>query len=70
MITSRVTSGSKTTIPAAVRRALDLKDGDDIAYAIEEGRVVVTRADRCREDPFATFTEWDSDADREGYADL
>ena len=71
MITSKLTSKAQTTIPQAVRAALRLKEGDEIAYAIENGRVVLTRvASESAEDPFATFGEWNSDADRRAYAKL
>lgn len=71
MITSKLTSKAQTTIPRAVRTALRLKEGDRIAYAIEEGRVVLTRATPvATEDPFATFDEWDTEADRRAYGDL
>lgn len=69
MIQSRITSKAQTTIPAPVRKALGLREGDLVAYRIEEGRVILTRAEPA-EDPFATFTEWDSPADRTGYADF
>jgi len=69
MIQSRITSKAQTTIPAAVRKALGLKEGDLVTYRIEDGQVVMTRSEPV-EDPFATFTEWDSPADREGYADF
>jgi antitoxin PrlF len=67
MIQSRITSKAQTTIPAPVRKALGLKEGDLVTYRIEEGQVIMTRAEPA-EDPFATFVEWDSPADREGYA--
>ena len=70
MIVSKLTSKAQTTIPQAVRSALKLRAGDEIAYVIEEGHVVLTRARRDGDDPFATFSEWESDADRRGYADL
>ncbi len=71
MIKSKLTSKSQTTIPQPVRRALDLRPGDELEYRIEEGRVILrkSRSDP-GDDPFATFSEWDSDADREAYADL
>lgn len=69
MIQSRITSKAQTTIPAAVRKALGLKEGDLVAYRIEEGQVVMTRAEPL-DDPFVTFTEWDSPEDTEGYANL
>ncbi|HYH18356.1 MAG TPA: type II toxin-antitoxin system PrlF family antitoxin [Azospirillum sp.] len=71
MITSKLTSKAQTTIPQSVRHALGLREGDEIAYTIEDGRVILTRAAaQPADDPFRTFTEWDSDADRRAYADL
>lgn len=71
MITSKITSKAQTTIPQPVRAALELKEGDEIVYAIEEGRVVLTRArSRAIDHPFATFDEWDSAADRKAYGNL
>jgi antitoxin PrlF len=74
MIHSRITSKAQTTVPLAVRRALGVKAGDTLAYAIEDGRVVLTRADGQEPDMFvgnlSTFTEWASDADAQAYADL
>lgn len=71
MITSKLTSKAQTTIPQAVRNALRLKEGDEIAYAIEGDRVVLTRA-RAEpvEDPFGTFGEWHSEADQRAYGGL
>lgn len=71
MITSKLTSKAQTTIPQAVRTALGLKEGDEIAYRIEAGRAVLTKATpQVTEDPFVTFVEWDSEADRKAYAGL
>ena len=71
MITSKLTSKAQTTIPQAVRTALHLREGDEIAYSIQDGRVVLTRAEPAPvDDPFATFSEWDSEADRKAYAKL
>jgi antitoxin PrlF len=71
MITSKLTSKAQTTIPQPVRAALRLVAGDEIAYEIDGHRVLLTRAsDRVAEDPFGTFTEWDSDEDRKAYAKL
>jgi antitoxin PrlF len=66
MILSRISSKAQTTIPRAVRAALGLKQGDQIAYRIEDGRVVLTRAAPADpfDDPFAGFTEWAGEADR------
>ncbi|MGC4028166.1 MAG: type II toxin-antitoxin system PrlF family antitoxin [Steroidobacteraceae bacterium] len=72
MITSKLTSKAQTTIPQPVRNALRLKEGDELAYRIEGNRVVLTRAARAgvADDPFLTFEEWDSEADREAYGEL
>ena len=71
MITSRLTSKAQTTIPQAVRSALRVGPGDDLAYVIEEGRVVLSKAGAVvADDPFTPFCEWDSEADRRAYADL
>ena len=72
MITSKLTSKAQTTIPQPVRSALRLRAGDEIAYAIEEGRVVLTRAHpgETADDPFKTFSEWDGPSDTEAYAGL
>ncbi|XTI73156.1 AbrB/MazE/SpoVT family DNA-binding domain-containing protein [Acidithiobacillus sp. AC3] len=71
MITSKLTSKAQTTIPQAVRLALHVQEGDEIAYHIQDGRVILTKArSAVDEDPFALFSEWDSDADRRAYGQL
>ena len=77
MITSRLTSKAQTTIPQAVRNALGVKEGDELAYQIEKGRVVLTKAPRRLprkgvpfEDPFAAFWEWDTPEDEEAFANF
>jgi antitoxin PrlF len=71
MITSKLTSKAQTTIPQPVRVALHLKDGDELAYSIEKGRVILTKVSvLSADDPFATFSEWDGAADRRAYDGL
>lgn len=71
MIVSKITSKAQTTIPLAVRNALRLREGDQVGYVIEQGRVILTRvADAAPDDPFATFSEWASEADSKAYADF
>jgi antitoxin PrlF len=71
MITSKVTSKAQTTIPQPIRAALHLMEGDKLAYVIEKGRVILTKAHaKPIDDPFGVFTEWDGDADRKAYAKL
>lgn len=72
MITSKLTSKAQTTIPQPVRSALRLREGDELAYQIEGSRVILTRANPSgiAEDPFLTFEEWNSEADRKAYGKL
>jgi antitoxin PrlF len=71
MITSKLTSKAQTTIPRPVRDALRLRPGDELSYMIEGERVVLTKSTRTPvDDPFAAFSEWSSEADRQGYAGL
>jgi antitoxin PrlF len=72
MITSRLSTKAQTTIPQPVRAALRLREGDAIAYVIEGDRVVITKAAPAEvaDNPFATFSEWDSEADRRAYEQL
>ena len=71
-VTSRLGVKAQTVVPKAVREALDIGPGDQIGYAIDEGRVVLTavKRPRAQKDPFAGFEEWASEADTEGYASL
>ena len=72
MISSKITSKAQTTIPQSVRKVLGLRNGDEIVYVIENGRVIMSKAEAspAPDDPFATFEEWDSEADRKAYADF
>lgn len=76
MITSKLTSKAQTTVPRSVRNALGIGAGDEVAYAIEHDRVVLTKVvqshttPRSEDDPFALFDEWNSEADRQAYAEL
>lgn len=54
-----------------MRIALGVKEGDVIAYAIEDGRVILTKAGKeTADDPFGAFDEWDGEADRKAYGRL
>ena len=72
MITSKLTSKSRTTIPEAVRTALGLRPGDKLVYVIENGHATLTRCNGHPEarDPFVTFGEWNSAADAKAYERL
>lgn len=64
MIIGRITAKAQTTIPRAVRLALGIKPGDEIAYEIDGDRVVIRRAGDPFDKPLATFSEWSDDLDR------
>lgn len=72
MLTSRLTSNARTTIPGPIRRALELAPGDRLEYVVRGDKVVLRKArgSDSTHDPFAVFSEWDSPADRAAYADL
>ena len=71
MIKSKLTRKAQTTIPLPVRTALRLGAGDELAYTIEGDRVILCKAPNAPgDDPFGAFSEWSSEADRRGYADL
>ena len=74
MITSRLTTKAQTTIPQPVRAALGVQPGDELAYIIEADRVVILKAPVSThpetDNPFATFSEWESEADQRAYSTL
>ena len=71
MIVSKLTSKAQTTIPQAVRTALRVRDGDELVYEIDGNRVILSkRSTPDKDDPFRSFEEWDSEADRRAYAQL
>lgn len=71
---SRLTQKYQATIPAEVRRALGLKQGDVIQFDVDGERVTIrkqTRADRAfLKGLEAALSEWNSAYDDEAYADL
>ena len=76
MIISKLTSKAQTTLPQAVRLALGVSPGDEIAYEIGEHSVVLTKAPAKKppanpiDNPFATFWEWSTPEDDAAFADL
>jgi antitoxin PrlF len=63
MILGRITAKAQTTIPRAVRLALGIKPGDEIAYEIDGDRVILRRAGDPFDKPLASFTEWSDELD-------
>jgi antitoxin PrlF len=68
---SKVSVKSQTVIPREVRRRLGLKPGDTLRYRVTENGVTLDKAPIGEvDDPFASFTEWTSEADDKAYRDL
>ena len=74
MLASTLTSKGQATIPSEVRKALDLKAGDVVAFEITDHQAVITKIN-----PFdypyhralsKTLVEWISSADEEAYDNL
>ena len=66
MIQSRITSKAQTTVPRAVRKALGIAPGDEIAWQIEGDRVILTRVEGSDDgfvNNFSTFSEWADELD-------
>lgn len=76
MIVTRLTSKSRTTLPKPVREALGVGPGDAVAFSIEGGRAVVTKAPSAEELAFLRMAEesfaeeWLSPEDCEAFDDL
>jgi antitoxin PrlF len=68
---SRLTSKAQTVIPKAVREKLGLKPGDLLRYIVDRDRIVIEKVKgEPEDDPFATFTEWASEADEKAFKSL
>jgi antitoxin PrlF len=67
---SKLMSKARTVISKAVRAKLGWRPGDLPRHVFESGRVVIERTRTEESDPFATFTEWASEADEEAYRSL
>jgi antitoxin PrlF len=67
---SKITTKSQTVIPAAIRAKLGVGPGDQLRYVETEDGVLIEKARVIEDDPFATFSEWPTEADEKAYADL
>ena len=67
MIHSRITAKAQTTVPLAIRRALGVEVGDEVAWELDGDRVVLRRVTSNEPDlpisDFSTFTEWSDELD-------
>lgn len=69
-VVSKVTSKSQTVIPAVIREKLGIGPGDSLRYVETADGIMIEKARTMEDDPFATFTEWATEADDRAYADL
>ena len=71
---AKLTAKFQTTIPAPVRKLLEIKQGDSVAFDIRDGIVTLRRA-TTTDIAFAkavegTLSEWHSESDERAYRDL
>lgn len=71
---SKVTIKYQATIPQEIRKFLGIKQGDAVAYEIEDGEVKLRRASAFDLAYHAavsgTLSEWNSQADDDAYGEL
>jgi antitoxin PrlF len=58
---SKISVKCQTVLPREVRARLDIKPGDTLRYRLTEAGVLIDKAPA--DDPFASFSEWSSQAD-------
>jgi antitoxin PrlF len=66
----KVSAKSQVVIPRSVRQQLGLKQGDMLRFRVTGKRVTIEKVREVEDDPFATFSEWNSAEDDELYRDL
>ena len=68
---SKLSVKSQTVLPREVRERLKISPGDRLRYVVDDQGVRIEKETQAQEDdPFATFSEWSSEADEEAFADL
>jgi antitoxin PrlF len=68
---SKISVKSQTVIPREIREKLGLKPGDTLRYRLTEQGVLLDKAAANEaDDPFASFSEWASEADEKAYGGL
>ena len=75
IITSKLTTKSQATIPEKIRKILNLKPGDSVAFEVSKNNKVAIRKATSIDLEFAqalegTLSEWNSKNDEEAYSDL
>ncbi|WP_066696715.1 AbrB/MazE/SpoVT family DNA-binding domain-containing protein [Sphingobium amiense] len=74
MKSGKLTIKHQVTIPRDVRQALDLKAGDEVTFALEDGRAVLRKIDRSEIEWSrflqAQMPEWDDPQEDAYWAEL
>jgi antitoxin PrlF len=66
---SKVSAKGQTVIPRVVREQLKQKPGDTLRYRVSDDGVLVDKATEAN-GPFASLSEWTSEADEKAYSGL
>jgi antitoxin PrlF len=61
---------NQTVIPIEVCERLKLQAGDILRYRETADSLLLDKATKARDEPFATFSEWASEADEKAYGGL
>lgn len=69
VILSKLSSKGQTVVPKAVRERLGVRPGDVLRFRVSDEAVTIEKASN-EDDPFATFSEWQSEEDDRLYRDL
>jgi len=67
---SKVSAKGQTVLPREVCERLGVGPGDRLRYVFDSWGVRLEKALSREDEPFATFSEWSSDADEAAYADM
>jgi AbrB family looped-hinge helix DNA binding protein len=74
MGTSKITSKGRVTIPHALRRAADLKTGDELVFSLDGDHIIATKLKTAKDSYLSSVSlnleEWLSDEDEEAWSDL
>lgn len=74
MLVVTLTSKGQTTIPAEVRKKLNLKEGDKMKFEILDNKIILSKIENFDEEYHKTLintlAEWDSESDDDAYSDL
>ena len=74
MLISSISSKGQATIPAEIRKQLNLLPGDKLTFSIEDNHIIInklTSFDHSYHQALSTtLSEWNSPEDDEAYGDL